>query len=318
MRSGSVVVLAVFAAGTASAGEVFFTAPAELRPAIVEEIQRLNHAATDVSAIDDALFNGADSVKARIARGALKFEPPAALPEPMKADLKVGLAACRARGKSAATDCGAELAQTVWQRHLERTRPLRVLEFRKPEKWKTGIQFECATYKPGEATVSVLRPHGEGLDRLVRKATVAMLTRELAANGGRPNSSVLPGELPPPMADLTQGVMQSLAPLKVPAGCEVEGLKVMPQNAPLARTMEALWASSRKGHEATGERECTLMLDGPQGERATSLTFHCGSSLLSQEIFAGSAFGSGSFQADMARAFLQIEINDSCVKSMRK
>ena len=308
----------VVLAASAFGSDIVFSAPPELRAAIREEIVALHYAAIDASAIDDALFNEKNNVKDRASRGDYGFKPAATLPPEVQADLRSGLAGCRARTAREKSEdikqaCGEELAETVWQRYIERVRPERVIEFKKPMKIKDGFGLECATYRPTENTVAVLSPQGPALDPLLRKAVGIMLTKKLEPNGARPTSDILPEEVPPPIAELSQGVAQVLAPLKVPAGCQLPALTIGPDTAPIARTMNALWAATLVGHSSTAEPiACSIGLDAAPGERPTQLGLSCMSTFTSAEIFAGTRFGDSAFQAEMARALLRNKIEMEC------
>lgn len=311
-------IVPVLLAGSAFAGDVFFSAPVEIRELVKQEILALHSLPIDVSAVDDALFNSPNNVKERVTRGELDFEPPASLPKDVQADLRAGLAGCRGRlsknGRAqSAEDCAGELAQTVWQRYLERARPERILEFKPLSKTKDGVEFLCATYRPGDSSLSVLGPHGPLLGPLVKKAVVAMLTKKLEPNGTRPTSDLLPGELPPPGADLKQGLVQTLAAVELPAGCRLPPLSIKPSDAPLAKTISALWAASAGPKPSTdGPVECQLRLDAAAGERPSKLTFACPSNLLGVELFPGTRFDDASYQADLARVLVRDQSRAFC------
>lgn len=72
------------------AGEIIFSAPVELRVLVSEEITRHGHQPLDASAIDDALFNVDDNLKARVGRGDFSFKLPAGLPRELQVDLREG------------------------------------------------------------------------------------------------------------------------------------------------------------------------------------------------------------------------------------
>jgi hypothetical protein len=311
-------ILPLLLAGSAHAGDVFFSAPPEMRAFITEEILKQHSVPVDVSAIDDALFNSPNNVKERVTRGELDFEPPASLPAGVQQDLRDGLEGCRARlakkqNEADAPQCAGELVQTVWQRHIQRTRPERILEFKPAETEGGSVSFMCATYRPKDSTLSVLGPRGKTLEPLVRKAVVAMLTKKLEPNGVRPTSDLLPGGLPPPNADLSDGIVQTLAALELPAGCRLPALTIGPEGAPLAKTIAALWLATAGPKPAAGNPvACALSLDGEPGARPSGLTFACRSSLLQMELFPGTHFADPEFQADVARALVRDQIAAFC------
>ena len=289
---------------------VAFCAPSELRAAVSAELKAQGRTPLDLSDIDDALY-GSDGAKERVGAGK-EVTLPATLPKELRADFAKGLAGCRARGKQepdAQAACAEHLVGAVWERHLGRLRPERVIEFKMDE-----VAVQVATYLPGDAIIAgtMVRPGAPA--KLAASLVPQALSGRLPGVGGRPSTNVLPGPTAPAPSDLSQGSPQSLAALAIPKGCTLpKELAVEPPNAPLAVTIGTLWQATVAGHVKEGAEpvHCTLNVEGPT-VRPSSLTISCGSELYDLGLFAGTQFGDATFQATLARVFVSNLVQARC------
>jgi hypothetical protein len=306
------VTIILFLSWTASAQgkTVVFCAPPELRAAVSAELTAQGREPLDLSDLDNTLF-GPGGAKGRVAAGK-PVTLPATLPKELRADFAKGQAGCRGRGKQEPDDqaaCAEHLVGAVWERHLARLHPERVIEIKTEE----GA-VSMATYLPGDATIAGAMVHPDSPANLAKGLVHGALSGRLPGMGGRPSTNILPGPTPPPVADLSQGSPQSLTALEVPKGCMLPSeLAVEPANAPLAVTVGTLWRATVAGHVKEGAEpgHCSLDLMGP-AVHPSGLTFGCGSELFELGLFAGTQFGDATFQAALARVFVSQQVQARC------
>jgi hypothetical protein len=135
------------------------------------------------------------------------------------------------------------------------------------------------------------------------------LNGRLPVVGSRPSTRVLPAATPPAPAKLTQGATPALAALAVPKGCRLpKEVVVEPSNAPLAVTVRTLWTATVTGQvqEGASPSRCNLELTDE------SIGFNCGNEVTQVPLYPGSTFSEASFQAALARLFVEGEVRAKC------
>lgn len=288
---------------------VVICAPPELRKGLSAELTAQGRAVLDLSELDQALF-GPEGAGALVAAGK-PVALAASLPAELKEDFTKGLTGCRAREKQdaeARRACADQLVAAVWERHLARLRPERVIELKTMTMLGDGSVF-VATYRPGEPVLSGLH-WPDASAKSVTDMVRATLHEELPGIGVRQNSSVLPVKQPLPAAELSQGAPQRLEALSMPEErCLVPSkLSVSPASVPLAVTIASLWETTVRNNvkPKAAAPKCSLEL------KPRALVFHCGSELSEVELFEGTPLGDAAVQATLARRFVQLKLHASC------
>ena len=302
------VVLVVFSSAAWAAPVVAFCAPPELRKPLAAELIKQGKEPLDLSELDSLLF-GPEGAAAAVTAGK-PFELQPLLPSELRDDFAKGLAGCRARtGKDKASKraCADQLVSAVWERHLARLRPERVLEL-EPMPIIDATSVAVASYKPDDSVIgSAVWP--DSTPSSLSEIVSAAIHDELTAVAGRANSQTLPEKVPLPPADLRQGAPLSLKAELPPERCKLPAkLELKPASVPLAVTMASLWESSVVGQVKPNEKPLKCALAITKG----SLTFTCDGLLSQQDLFAGTPFGDAALQAAFARRFVERAMHTWC------
>lgn len=302
------LVLAVAALlGLSARGEqVRFIAPAPLRDAVKSALEEKKIEAIDDSLLDDALFTDPSKAADALAKGTF--------PPELSSDFLAGAKACAERPKSKSSSlerCQRQLVRAVWQRHLNRTQPARVLELRPPVETSDGWMLECATYAPADHWVLAANVLGETPADAAKKAVTRLLIDKRGEKGTRPNSSVLPTRATPKDPSLAVGRAQLLPGFQV-SDCALRPLDVTPRDAPLAQSLRNAWNASGVSSKAP-QLKCRFELSGEPGRAPETLTLNCGTFLSALPVFEGGPdFADDAFQAELVRAFGAELIRETC------
>ncbi|MDP3151950.1 MAG: hypothetical protein Q8N23_04735 [Archangium sp.] len=302
------VVLAVVSSAAWAAPVVAFSAPPALRKPLAAELIKQGREPLDLSDLDQLLF-GPDGAAAAVTAGK-PFELEPRLPAALRGDFALGLAGCRARSstdKAAKRACADQLVGALWERHLARLRPERVIELKlMPIIDATSVAV--ASYKPGDSVIgSAMWP--DSTRASLQEIVSAAIHDALIAVAGRANSQTLPEKVPLPPADLRQGAPQILKAEPPPERCKLPAkLALKPAGVPLSVTMVSLWEASVTGSVKPDEKPLQCALAITEG----SLTFTCDGLLSEQDLFAGTPFGDAALQAAFARRFVERAMHTFC------